>query len=146
MVSDLATIATREYAVRRQAALTAVASATMTLPQVEALLRPWAAITLLAGGDVPQLAEEVERRAGVDMPIAFARAIVALDTCPREQWVETLATARDRAVEAAQRNPANIERAHGLQRLARFFAHDPAGLHHMPPYRPLPTSSERLAA
>ena len=131
-----AAIAAREYALRRQAALRAVAADELTRDRAEAMLRPWAAIALLAGADVPELAEEVAWRVDDATPIAFARAIVALYTCDRAEWVPALATARDRAVEAAQRNPEHVERAHGLQRLARYFAHDPAGLHHMPPYQP----------
>lgn len=142
----LAQIAAREYALRRQAALRAVGADQLTRDRAEAMLRPWAAIALLVGADVPELAEEVARRTDGCTPIGFARAIVALDTCDRAEWVSALATARDRAVEAAQRNPEHVERAHGLQRLARFFAHDPAGQHHMPPYQPLPAEQPMQAA
>ncbi|MBS7669368.1 hypothetical protein [Croceicoccus gelatinilyticus] len=134
--ASLATVATREYALRRKTAMTAVAANQLAHEQAMVLLRPWAAIALLAGGTVPQLEQDVADRTDEATPIQFAKLIVAIDLCSRAEWVAALATARDRAVEAAERNPDHVERARGLQRLARYFAHDPAGQDHVPPYRP----------
>lgn len=135
--ASLAAVATREYALRRKTAMTAVAANQLARDRAETLLRPWAAIALLSGGTVPELERDVAERTDEATPVQFAKLIVAIDLCSRAEWVAALATARDRAVEAAERNPEHVERAQGLQRLARYFAHDPAGQDHVPPYRPI---------
>ncbi|AKM09849.1 hypothetical protein [Croceicoccus naphthovorans] len=140
-----AEIAAREYRLRRKTAQQQVAANRITPARAEALLRPWTAIAVLSGADLPELADVLARDFDPQGRDRTTRLLVARDICPRAKWIAELANARDRGIEAAERNTENVERARGLQALARHFACDPAGKHHLPGYQPLP-SSERQAA
>lgn len=90
----------------------------------EAKLRPWAAIALRAGADLTQLPPDlqvaVEDYRRVNLGERTARACVADDLCPLTVALETLAQARDAAIDKAHTEPTEARRqaAHRLDVLA----------------------------
>ena len=129
-----------------------VSAGTMTIGQVNAYLRPWAAIACLVGGHHPEidrcladLAQEIAEARHTASP-GQLRAWLADEICPRPRWVPILAAARDAAFDhwSANDDDASLTASRNLQRLCLALQHDVNG-HHIPHYTP-PDSRQQVAA
>lgn len=140
-ISDLAATAAAHYRRRAQRAAEAVRTGQFDRTAANQALAPWLAIACLAGADLPQLIEPIaEYRAkdadGADIVSERqARALVAANICHRAKWAPILAKARDAALDGRHDTEEQIADARALTALANHFAADPAGKHHLPPYR-----------
>jgi len=117
---------------RRDIAREAIDKGLWTKGQAEAQLRPWAAIAIRAGADVPPakaaLTDQADRARkswpdfSAERIESVSRALLADDICRREQWAPVLLDARDRTFAS---NPApgtpECARAIALNTLCLFF-------------------------
>jgi hypothetical protein len=133
-----------ELARRRDTARRKLAAGELDPARADDLLRPWAAIALLAGvapeAIAPDCASALALRRGTLLDEGHARALLAADLCPPLRWSQALGAARDRAVETASSGDvASAERARQLRDLAK-------ALSVTLPYRPRPVPAERKEA
>lgn len=140
-----ATFAASEFQRRQSLARAMVAQGRMALDVAEAKLRPWLAIAAAAGADLPELWEEANtwRPGSETRPRGWQverHRLRSWEIADRAEWQETLAKARD----AALNDPANAATAspyaYGITTLA-------AALHCRPPvFRQKAEHHERIAA
>lgn len=127
----LAAIALDEFQRRRRTATRKVASGHLTPGDANGLLLPWAALACRLGADVPDLAEQLtvlraipgSGPGGTFFSEAELRIHVADEVCPLPLIRETLADARDAALERAEAagDEALTARARNLCTLATAF-------------------------
>ena len=117
---DLAVIAARIYRHMQDVAHRKVSAGEMLPAVAAAKLRPWAALAIHAGADLPELDREWS-----EYPA-------------RAEWVAVLATTRDHALERHHTSPTegNENLARDLCALANGLAYDPNGRDPVPLYQP----------
>lgn len=124
--------ALREFQHRQRLARQAIASGEWTLTTAEERLRPWAAIAILAGADLPEANEALSALASglitsfADMPRdraeRLARSMLADDLAPPAVWEAVLMRVRNAALNALtgaeEPDSTPVTRGRALARLA----------------------------
>lgn len=135
----LARIGLEQFRARQASAPAVAQKRRMTFAQIEAHLRPWAAIATLCGADLPELAhlradiEADAREAGWNDGVI--RWLLAEEVCPRRRWAALFTAARDAAMDRLHLDdsPEAIANAAALHRIGIALAADING-HPIPAY------------
>ena len=117
--SDPAQIAAGLFRQRQSYASRMVAEGRLTRDVAEAKLRPWLAIAAAVGADLPEL-ELHGNEVWPDTGKPVVHRLHAEDIGGADEWRETLASARDAAVNAAENN-GKWDDARALMRLAQVL-------------------------
>ena len=116
---DAAAVAAGLFRQRQSYASRMVAEGRLSRDVAEAKLRPWLAIAAAAGADLPEL-ELHGNEIWPDTGKPVVHRLHAEDIGPAGDWRETLASARDAAVNTAENNEKRDD-ARALVRLAQVL-------------------------
>ena len=114
---DAAAVAAGLFRQRQSYASRMVAEGRLTRDAAEAKLRPWLAIAAAVGADLPEL-ELHGNELWPDVGKPVVHRLHAADISPADEWRETLAAARDAAVNTADTDE-KLDQARALTLLAQ---------------------------
>ena len=139
---NLAQFAAQEYRRRGIFARRQVESGHWSRERADSRMRPWLAIACWVGADLHEFERPLADLVITNpdgtpfMSEAEARALISMDICPRRDWVNELARARDAALDklAGDHTELDLAKARGLAALADHLRFAADGKYPVPLY------------